>query len=91
MNNQAKLKYSELKAPPMFGLKQASVKKKTKTVSRAMQHSLWKKLAQLKPCPNEKPFKKKRHREFGLCYEVSENQAILKLIYFLPKFISKGK
>ena len=72
MNNQAKPKP---KAPPMLGLKQApALKKKTKSVSREVEHSIKKKQAQLKPCPKTKVFKKKRHREFGLCYKVPEGE-----------------
>ena len=57
VNNEAKPK----QIPSMLGLKQSSFKRKGKGVSRELEYDLKKKLAQVKPCPKSKKFKKKRH------------------------------
>ena len=71
-NNEAKPKPS----PSMFGLKQASFKRKGKAFSRELEYDLKKKLAQVKPCPKSKKFKKKRHKEFGVCFRVPASKPV---------------
>ena len=71
VNNEAKPK----QISSMLGLKQASFKRKGKGVSR-VEYDLKKKLAQVKPCPKSKKFKKKRHKEFGVCFRVPASKPV---------------
>ena len=72
VNNEAKPK----QIPSMLGLKQASFKRKGKGVSRELEYDLKKKLAQVKPCPKSKKFKKKRHKESGVCFRVPASKPV---------------